>query len=539
MANHAPGNGRAGAEIHLQGGRNLYSKNRSSIMGLLVSLSFAQGAKSRLPMGATEPLVTHILLVRHGQSLHNRDGAPLPPDSGLTELGWQQAHLVADWLGRNFTADALVSSSLRRALQTADVIGQQTGLPVEVMPGLDETREPYWTEFPAAPDDPFAWWDRPWQADAVSAPLYTRFRAGIRLALAELMARHLGRTVIVVSHGGTIGTILRSLFGGHQMPIFTENGAVTQLVWQEGRWRLLSHNERAHLDEGNQLAALPWSEPGPLKAIVDQFRRVASAYPLAPTASVAAQLRALVALTAPRPDDHVLDAGTGAGAAALAFAERVARVTAIDVSPAMLERAELARVQHAVSNVDIRWADATALPFSAGSFDLVVCRDLCCYIPDLPAFFDQARRVLRPTGRLALDEIVGSEEPVKRVTHEALEAQRDPALARLHSESEMEQQLRAAGFQIEHAEGYETPLDLEDWLAQAAVEGPELTRLRAMFLASIEEDAAGLRIRRSKDGEISFTLRRVRVLARPIHLAASAPNPPDETQQPSSNKQRT
>ncbi|MEJ5197715.1 MAG: histidine phosphatase family protein [Anaerolineae bacterium] len=468
-------------------------------------------------MDTSEPAVTHLIFVRHGQSLYNRDNASVAEDSGLTALGWQQAHLVADWLGHNYEADALLCSSLRRAIQTAEVIGPQLGLQPEIWPGLDETRLPYWTEFPTAPDAPLAGWDRPWQPDATNAPMYTRFRQQLRETLAAIMERYLGRTVVIVSHGGTIGTIIRSLFGGHQMPIFTENGGVTHLVWQEGRWRLISHNERAHLGDASLPALTPWSEPGPLRTIVEQFGRAAALYPLLPDPTTAEQLRALVALAAPQSTDHLLDLGTGAGAAALAFAPHVGHVTAIDVAPAMLERAELARLQAAAQNVDIRWADATALPYSTGAFDLVVSRDFICYCAELGSLFEGLHRVLRPSGKLLLDELVSNEDPVKRATHQALEMQRDPAIARLYTESEIEQALKKAGFSAEKVEVYDVTHDETSWLVTSPLTDEEREVLLKRLHDSVEEDAAGLHIRRDKGGHLTFTVRRLRLLARPTN----------------------
>jgi ubiquinone/menaquinone biosynthesis C-methylase UbiE/broad specificity phosphatase PhoE len=435
-------------------------------------------------------------------------------NSGLTELGWHQTHLVADWLARNVNADALLASTLTRALQTAEVIGLRIGLPVTVFPGFEEANQPYWQELLMAPDQPLALWDNRWQPDAENAPLYTAFRETLRNAMARLLEEHANQTVIVVSHGGAIGTVLRSLFGGHQIPIFTENCGVTQVAWQEGRWRLICHNERAHLTESSTPAVLPWSEPGQARAVIDHFDRVAAIMQPASSAQAEPALRALVALAAPRPDDRILDAGTGIGAVALAFARHVAHVTAIDISPMMLERAEQSRQALAAANVAIRWADATALPYRAASFDLVTCRDLCPYVRDAAALFTHLRRVLKVGGRLALDELIGSENPVKRATHQAVETERDPAFGRLHSESELELRLRESSFRIERAEVYDAPLDLEEWLTLAAADKDARTAVRNMVQSSGDGDAAGLRARQGKNGELTFIQRRLRLLAR-------------------------
>ncbi|MCU0501539.1 MAG: histidine phosphatase family protein [Anaerolineae bacterium] len=435
-------------------------------------------------------------------------------NSGLTELGWHQTHLVADWLARNVNADALLASTLTHAIQTAEVIGQRIGVPVEVFPGFEEADQPYWQELPIAPDQPLALWDSRWQPDAEHAPLYAAFREKLRKALARLLEEHENQTVIVVSHGGAIGTILRSLFGGHQMPVFTENGGVTQVAWQEGRWRLICHNERAHLTESSTPAVLPWSAPGRARTVIDHFDRVAAIMSPASSAQLDAGLRALVALAAPRPADKALDIGTGIGAVAFAFAPHVAHVTAIDISPAMLERAEQSRQGLAAVNMAIRWADAITLPHWEATFDLVTCRDLCPYVRDTAALFAQSRRVLKVGGRLVLDELIGSENPVKRATHQAIETQRDPAFGKLYSESEIELRLKECGLRIERAEVYDRSVDPEEWLTQAAANKDTRTAVTKMMQESIDGDATGLRIQRGKNGEITFTQRRLRLLAR-------------------------
>lgn len=475
-------------------------------------------------MTPSEPPATHLIFVRHGQSLANRDGADAGQDTGLTELGWRQAQLVADWLAMAYRPDALVCSHLTRAQQTAEVIGQRLGLSPQIIPDLGETDESYWGEFPVAPEQaPLALWDTPWQPTPANAPIYSAFRERLRAAMAVLMARYTGQTVLAVSHGGAIGTIVRSLFGGHQLPIFTENTGITHLTWQEGHWRLLVHNSQAHLAPLGLGEAVPspitpdqpaaWPDGRQLQAVVDQFQRAASAFPLEPTGASERDLRAMVALVAPHLGLRVLDVATGAGAVALAFAPHVASVVGVDISPAMLERAERARLARRCDNVHFRWGEAAALFFPDRSFDLVTCRDLLHYLADAGAALDRCRKVLAPGGRLLLDELVGSEDSVRRATQEAIEIRRDPAFVRLFGMREIERLVGDAGFRIERTEHYEVARQLDEWLAYAAADDATRSAVRAMLEAGVEANAAELGVRRSRDGILSFTQRRVRLVA--------------------------
>lgn len=472
-------------------------------------------------MPSTEPAATHLIFVRHGQSLANRDGDNAGADTGLTELGWRQSQLVAAWLADAFSPQAIVSSHLIRAVQTAEVIAQRFRLPVTIIPELAETETSYWEEFPVTPPDhPLALWDAPWQPTPQNAPVYTAFQARLRQGMEQLLARFAGQTVIVVSHGGSIGTIVRSLFGGHQMPIFTENTSVTYLIWQEGRWLLRFLNSQTHLaglhgsptggqepSVGSRLSVGPADRQ--LQTVVEHFRAVED------TGVGERELGALVTLAAPTPDMRMLDVGTGVGAVALAFAPYVASVVGIDVSPAMLERAERARLARALHNVHFRWGEAASLPFADRSFDLITARDLLHYLAEPEAVFARLRQLLVPTGRLVLDDLIGSDDPVKRATQEAIEIRRDPAFVKLYQVREIERLVTGAQFRIERVERYEVPRTVGEWLAVAAADEATRSAVRAMLEAGLEADASGLQLRRARDGTLTFIQRRLRLLARP------------------------
>jgi len=83
----------------------------------------------------------HIYLVRHGETLKNRTHIHQGPNEPLSELGEQQAKHVATWLGQK-KFDALFSSHLTRAQQTANYISQAIELPVSTEESLQEFRRP-------------------------------------------------------------------------------------------------------------------------------------------------------------------------------------------------------------------------------------------------------------------------------------------------------------------------------------------------------------------------------------------------------------
>jgi ubiquinone/menaquinone biosynthesis C-methylase UbiE len=90
----------------------------------------------------------------------------------------------------------------------------------------------------------------------------------------------------------------------------------------------------------------------------------------------------LLVLAAPQPGWRLLDVATGGGHTALAFAPRVREVGATDLTPDRLAAAARYIRGLGVANVVCREADAMALPFDDGEFDLVTCRVAPHHFPD-------------------------------------------------------------------------------------------------------------------------------------------------------------
>lgn len=99
------------------------------------------------------------------------------------------------------------------------------------------------------------------------------------------------------------------------------------------------------------------------------------------------------------PGDRVLDVAAGPGTLALRVAPRVAHVTAVDFSPAMIDQLT-ARAAHAgAGNVEAAVMDAQALELADGSFDAAFCLFGFMFFPDRARAFGELHRILRPQGR--------------------------------------------------------------------------------------------------------------------------------------------
>ncbi|MGZ3371659.1 MAG: class I SAM-dependent methyltransferase [Caulobacteraceae bacterium] len=102
----------------------------------------------------------------------------------------------------------------------------------------------------------------------------------------------------------------------------------------------------------------------------------------------------------PRAEGRVLELGIGMGLN-LAFYDpgKVSAVIGVDPAPE-LRAIALAAPRDPALNVQVEDGDAEALPFEAGSFDTVVCTFTLCSVCTPAAALAEARRVLKPSGRL-------------------------------------------------------------------------------------------------------------------------------------------
>lgn len=101
-----------------------------------------------------------------------------------------------------------------------------------------------------------------------------------------------------------------------------------------------------------------------------------------------------------RPDDRVLIDGCGTGLD-LELLPRAARISAIDITPSMVERTR-ERGRSLGMAVDGAVMDAAALDFPDGSFDCVLLHLVLAVVPDPVAMAREAARVLRPGGRVSV-----------------------------------------------------------------------------------------------------------------------------------------
>jgi ubiquinone/menaquinone biosynthesis C-methylase UbiE len=148
---------------------------------------------------------------------------------------------------------------------------------------------------------------------------------------------------------------------------------------------------------------------------LERYQRIAPFYDLLDLPFESRRYRTLRPLLFQGLTGRLLDAGVGTGRN-FSFYPAGSSVAGIDISPAMLARAERRRGQMGTA-IELKQMDVTRLEYPAGSFDAAVATFLFCVLPDelqVPALRELGR-VVKPGGSIRLLEYVRPHGSLRRI----------------------------------------------------------------------------------------------------------------------------
>lgn len=186
------------------------------------------------------PLQTRFILVRHGESVGNRDRkfttSHLCP---LTDLGRQQALTSARWIAERFKPELVVVSPYLRTRQTGAIIAEHLGLPVEVQEDLRERHmgilagQPY----PDIIQDPTFDSSRFWLWRPAGGENFEEVKRRAGRVLDHLADVYCGRELVVVSHGGVMTALWAHASGSWGRARVPRNCGIIVAEHAEGRYK--------------------------------------------------------------------------------------------------------------------------------------------------------------------------------------------------------------------------------------------------------------------------------------------------------------
>jgi SAM-dependent methyltransferase len=184
-------------------------------------------------------------------------------------------------------------------------------------------------------------------------------------------------------------------------------------------------------------------------------------------------LRRLLTLTG---EERALDAGTGAGALAIALAPLVGQVVGVDIVPELLAEGR----KRAPANVELVEADATRLPFDRASFDLVCTARTLHHVPRPELVLAELNRVLKPGGTMLVIDQLAPGDPLAAIELNRFERARDPSTTRILADVDLRGLFDANTLVLRRCEIATETRELEHYLDLAGCQGDDRVRARAL-----------------------------------------------------------
>ncbi len=213
-------------------------------------------------------MATDLILIRHGNAIRvNGDYVHAP----LTALGQQQAEQTGQFLAQRQALGGFYSSPLRRARETAEIIGSQMGMTPEIKNGIQEVEG---LEVPllAVAEvlsifDPIEDYLDVHAGKAIRWPIQGR----VSKAILDIVAAHLNQQIAVVAHAGVIASVLAWVFPEQRLKWWlttVNNCSLTRLRVNGEHIELLAANETQHLAPTQTTAQPPTPAVEAMKTVM-------------------------------------------------------------------------------------------------------------------------------------------------------------------------------------------------------------------------------------------------------------------------------
>ena len=203
--------------------------------------------------------MTKVILIRHGESVWNKEMKYQGhADIALTDTGLWQAERLAARLARE-QLTAVYASDLSRAFVTAEIVAAGHNMTVQSVPALREISFGEWEGLTYHsinekwPDIMSNLYVCPDEVDIPGGETFRSLKDRAGQAIAELVRAHKDETIAVISHGGTIRTILCDVLHihlNHVWNIRQDNTAMNIIEYYDHRTMVSLVNDTGHLRDG-------------------------------------------------------------------------------------------------------------------------------------------------------------------------------------------------------------------------------------------------------------------------------------------------
>ncbi|MEX2310414.1 MAG: methyltransferase domain-containing protein [Pirellulales bacterium] len=239
---------------------------------------------------------------------------------------------------------------------------------------------------------------------------------------------------------------------------------------------------------------------------IDQFSKQAACFAESPEIKDEVALQLVIQFAGLTAEDDVLDVACGPGILACACAKIVQRVTGIDITPAMVERAKDLQARDRLENLTWHVGDVRSLPFPDNCFTVVMSRYTFHHLMDPFEVLVEMKRVCKPLGRIVVIDVAAPADPKQALALNEMERLRDPSHVCALSASELAKLFSRVGLADPEMTSYRLEFALDVVLAGSFPSNGDNDRetIRQLFKESLSGDSMGLKPR-LEDDEIRYS----------------------------------
>ena len=203
-------------------------------------------------------------------------------------------------------------------------------------------------------------------------------------------------------------------------------------------------------------------------------------------------------------DDELLDVACGTGDFAIFCAKKIKRVHGIDISQGMIELAQKQACANGLTNISFECHDVENIPCPDSSFSVVQCRSAFHHMDNYPRVFKEMLRCCRPSGRLAVQDIMAYDNPEVNSFFEALEKEVDVSHNATLHEREFVDLLNRNQVEVIRSFTVEIELNFREYLGHAVQNEGSVKRIGKLLEEGLEDRDVSRFLYMNDDEELIF-----------------------------------
>ena len=224
--------------------------------------------------------------------------------------------------------------------------------------------------------------------------------------------------------------------------------------------------------------------------IIDQFTK--QAIPFTQNAAHTAEyaVKRLVTLCNVSKKDTVLDVACGSGLVSCELAKVAHHITGIDITPAMIEQANLLKQEKNLNNIKYEIGDVSHLPYADASFSLVATRYSFHHLVDPSSVLSEMKRVCMLKGRVVVIDVTPASDKVDM--YDYVEKLRDPSHVKALTFAELQEMIERIGLTIRNTDFFRIEMDVERLLHASFPNPEDINKIRQLFIEDVQNNILGV-----------------------------------------------